>query len=285
MNSNSVEITNDQLITSIITAPVEQQPTKGVPQCIKDVPVDAARDNLTCEQLEQASSELKDTNFIKLEFPKTRRVRVDPEIANQKIALISFIPSKNATPDSDGCFGVAKIRGVFSNVEEADEWASNLIRNYDSYAEIDFVYVGKEFPVMNDNLVYVNETREVDVRKILDKTTKEYLDRKRDQEKQQIAEIKQRQKELQELPEQEDTESIEYYVRLRVKRATSLMRKDEARAVVNQCNTVIEQTGAELATVEEKHPEYARQYLEQYEKALQETGIKPQDNPLMKYMK
>lgn len=285
MNNSAPEITNEQLITSIITAPVEHQATKGVPQCIKDVAVDATRDNLNVEQFEAASSELKDTNFLKLEFPRSRRVRVDPEIANQKIALVTFIPSKGATPDEDGCFGVAKVRGVFSNVEEADEWASNLIRNFDSYAEIDFVYVGKEFPVMNDNLVYVKETREVDVRKILDKTTKEYLDRKREQEKQQIAEIKQRQKELQELPAEEDKESLDYYVKLRVKRATSLMRKDEARAVVTQCNQVIEQTGAELATVEEKHPDFARQYLEQYEKALQETGIKTTDNPLMKYMK
>jgi hypothetical protein len=279
------EITNDQLITSIITAPVEHTATKGVPQCIKDVPVSAERDNLNHEEYTAASSALKDTNFINLEFPRTRRVRVDPEIANQKYALISFIPSKGATPDDDGCFGVAKIRGVFSTVEEADEWASNLIRNYDSYAEIDFVFVGKEFPVMADNMVYVRETREVDVRKILDKTTKEYLDRKREQEKQQVEEIKQRQKELAELPQEEDKESLDYYIKLRVKRATSLMRKDEARNVVNQCNIVIDQTGAELATVEENHPEYAKEYLEQYQKVLQETGIKAQDNPLINYMK
>ncbi len=283
--NTSPEITNDQLITSIITAPVEHTATKGVPQCIKDVPVNAERDNLNHEEYTAASSSLKDTNFINLEFPRTRRVRVDPEIANQKYALISFIPSKGATPDDDGCFGVAKVRGVFSTVEEADEWASNLIRNYDSYAEIDFVLVGKEFPVMADNMVYVRETREVDVRKILDKTTKEYLDRKREQEKQQVEEIKQRQKELAELPQEEDKESLDYYIKLRVKRATSLMRKDEARNVVNQCNIVIEQTGAELATVEENHPEYAKEYLEQYQKVLQETGIKPQDNPLINYMK
>jgi hypothetical protein len=279
------EITNDQLITSIITAPVEHNATKGVPQCIKDVPVNSERDNLTSEEYAEASTTLKDTNFLKLEFPRTRRVRTDPEITNQRYALISFIPSKGATPDEDGCFGVSKIRGVFPTVEEADEWASNLIRNYDSYAEIDFVLVGKEFPVMVDNMVYVRETREVDVRKILDKTTKEYLERKREQEKQQVEEIKQRQKELAELPQEEDKDSLDYYIKLRVKRATSLMRKDEARNVVNQCNIVIDQTGAELATVEENHPEYAKKYLEQYQTVLKESGIKPQDNPLINYMK
>lgn len=279
------EITNDQLITSIITAPVEHNATKGVPQCIKDVPVDPERDNLKSEEYAEASTALKDANFLKLEFPRTRRVRTDPEIVNQRYALISFIPSKGATPDDDGCFGVSKIRGVFATVEEADEWASNLIRNYDSYAEIDFVLVGKEFPVMADNMVYVRETREVDVRKILDKTTKEYLDRKREQEKQQVEEIKQRQKELAELPQEEDKDSLDYYIKLRVKRATSLMRKDEARNVVNQCNIVIDQTGAELATVEENHPEYSKEYIEQYQKVLKESGIKPKDNPLINYMK
>lgn len=278
------EITNDQLIASIITAPMEHPATKGAPECIKSIPVDAVRDNLTAEQFQSAQT-LKNDNFLKLEFPRTRKVRVDPELNHQRFALISFVPSSGATPDADGCFGVAKVRGVFPNIEEADEWANNLIRNYDSYAEIDFVPVGKEFPIMADNMVYVKETREVDVRKILDKTTKEYLDKKREQEKQQIEEIKKRQKELQELPQEEDKESLDYYIKLRVKRATSLMRKDEARNVMNQCNHVIDATGVELNEVEEKHPEYAKQYLEQYETALKETGIKPQDNPLIKYMK
>lgn len=282
--NTSPEITSDQLIASIITAPVEHQATKGAPDCIKAIPVDVTRDNLTQEQLESAQ-QLKNTQFLQLEFPRTRRVRVDPEINNQHFALISFVPSSGATPDSDGCFGVAKVRGVFPTVEEADEWANNLIRNFDSYAEIDFVPVGREFPVMADNMIYVRETREVDVRKILDKTTKEYLDKKREQEKQQIEEIKQRQKELQELPKEEDKDSIDYYIKLRVKRATSLMRKDEARNVMNQCNHVIDATGVELNEVEEKHPEFAKKYLEQYETALKESGIKPADNPLIKYMK
>jgi len=279
------EITNDQLIASIMTAPMEHPATKGAPECIKNIPVDPVRDNLTAEQLESATKALKNTNFLQLEFPRTRKVRVDPELNNQRLALISFVPSKNATPDEDGCFGVAKIRGIFSNVEEADEWANNLIRNYDSYAEIDFVPVGREFPVMADNMVYVRETKEVDVRKILDKTTKEYLDKKREQEKQQIDEIKKRQKELQELPQEEDKDSIDYYIKLRVKRATALMRKDEARNVMTQCNHVIDASGVELNEVEETHPEYAKEYLEQYETALKETGIKVQDNPLIKYMK
>ena len=282
--NTSPEITSDQLIASIITAPVEHQATKGAPDCIKAIPVDVTRDNLTQEQLESAQ-QLKNTQFLQLEFPRTRRVRVDPEINNQHFALISFVPSSGATPDSDGCFGVAKVRGVFPTVDEADEWANNLIRNFDSYAEIDFVPVGREFPVMADNMIYVRETREVDVRKILDKTTKEYLEKKREQEKQQIEEIKQRQKELQELPKEEDKESIDYYIKLRVKRATSLMRKDEARNVMNQCNHVIDATGVELNEVEEKHPEFAKKYLEQYETALKESGIKPVDNPLIKYMK
>lgn len=282
--NTSPEITNDQLIASIMSAPLEHTATKAAPECIKSIPVDPLRDNLSAEQLQSAQS-LKNANFLRLEFPRTRKVRVDPELNHQRFALVSFVPSSGATPDSDGCFGVSKIRGVFSTIEEADEWANNLIRNYDSYAEIDFVPVGKEFPIMADNMVYVSETREVDVRKILDKTTKEYLDKKREQEKQQIDEIKKRQKELQELPQEEDKDSIDYYIKLRVKRATSLMRKDEARNVMNQCNHVIDSTGVELNEVEENHPEYAKQYLEQYETALKETGIKPQDNPLIKYMK
>lgn len=277
---------DDQLIASVLTTPAENLNTKTTaPDCIKSHPVDTTRDPLNSEELTAARQTLVHKDFINLQFPRTRKVRSDPEIIGQKYALISFIPSAGATPDEDGCFGVAKVRGCFNTVDDADDKSDDLIRNFDSYAEIDVVYVGKEFPVMKNNEVYVKETREVDIRNILDKTTRKYLEEKRKKEKETIDDIKRRQKEIEETPEQEDKESLDYYIKVRVKRANALMRKNEANAVIKQCANVIEKTGVELADIEEKHPEFTETYLERYETVLKQSGINPTENPLMSYMR
>lgn len=278
--------TDDQLISSVFTTPSENINTNAtVPECIKSHPVDPTRDPLTKEEFLVARETLVNKNFIKLEFPRTRKVRTDPEILGQKFALISFIPSAGATPDDDGCFGVAKVRGCFNTVDEADDRSDDIIRNFDSYAEIDVVYVGKEFPVMKNNEVYVKETREVDVRNMIDKNTRKYLEEKRKREKETIDDIKRRQKELEETPEEEDKDSIDYYIKIRVKRANAMMRKNEANALIKQCAQIVEKTGVELSDLEEKHPEYTESYIDRYEKVLRESGINPAENPLMSYMR
>lgn len=277
---------DDQIIASILTTPAENLNTKVTePACIKANPVDTTRDPLSSEELTAARQTLVHKDFINLQFPRTRKVRSDPEIIGQRFALISFIPSAGATPDEDGCFGVAKIRGCFNTVDDADDKSDDLIRNFDSYAEIDVVYVGKEFPVMKNNEVYVKETREVDIRNILDKNTRKYLEEKRKKEKEIIDDIKRRQKEIEETPEQEDKESLDYYIKVRVKRANAMMRKNEANSVIKQCATVIEKTGSELADIEEKHPEFTETYIDRYETVLKQSGINPTENPLMSYMR
>ena len=63
------------------------------------------------------------------------------------------------------------------------------------------------------------------------------------------------------------------------------MRQDEAAKVMAQCKKVNEKTNAVLTDIEDKHPEFAEQYLERYENALKESGANVAQNPLIKYMK
>lgn len=286
MTSITSTLSSDQLIASIISTPQENLKKRGEPECIKSIPTDPLRDPLTREESKVAHQELTQPRFINLTFPRTRKQRTDPEVPNQRIALVSFIPSNGATPDKDGCFGVAKIRGSFGNVDEADEHAQNLIRNFDSYSAIDFVPVGKDFPLMKDNAAYVTETREVDLRNVIDKTTKDFVEKKRQEEKKEIDEIQERQKKLSEAPSNpENPDDIEYYIQLRVKKATALMRQEEATKVMGQCKKINEKTNSILTDIEEKHPEFAEEYLEKYQTALKESGIDVAQNPLIKYMK
>jgi len=140
--------------------------TTNIPQCIKDLPTpDPSRSSLTESQLSAEMSRLQHKEFTKLEFPRVRRFNVDPAIPHQKFGLISFIPSKNACPDNDGCYGVIKLRGNFSTEQEADKWSERLIRDFDNFAEIDYAFVGNYFPLMDSNEIYTRSTREIDIDK------------------------------------------------------------------------------------------------------------------------
>ena len=107
---------------------------------------DLSGTKLSEEEVVHALDGLNITSFTD-KFPRIDRSYADPAILNQQIALISFIPAKGATPNENGIFGFAKIRGNFATPIEASERAEFLIRNVDSYHQIYHAYVGRPFPI------------------------------------------------------------------------------------------------------------------------------------------
>jgi len=264
--------------------------TQKAPQCMLDMPApDAQRQSLTPEQTQCAKSQLINKNFVSLDYPKNIKFRVDPRIPSQGIGLVSFIPSKNARPDQDGCFGVLKLRGNFPTVEEADNWSENLIRNYDSFAEIDLVYVGKDFPLMVDNTIYTPTTREIDVRKKVDDVTKSHLKAKQEEERKEMKEIQERQQKLMNPTNAEEKEQalddLDYYIQLKVKKANADMVIDEADKKKEEARVVSEKTSKELEELDSKFPEYQNEYMERYQNALAAVGADATKNPLINYMR
>jgi len=264
--------------------------TQKVPQCMIDMPTpESQRQSLTAEQTQSAKSQLVNKNFVSLDYPKTIKFRVDPRLPSQGIGLVSFIPSKNAIPDQDGCFGVLKLRGNFPTVEEADNWSENLIRNYDSFAEIDLVYVGKDFPLMVDNTIYTPTTREIDVRKKVDEVTKSHLKAKQEEERKEMKEIQERQQKLMNPNNTEEKEQalddLDYYIQLKVKKANADMVIDEADKKKEEARVVSEKTSSEIEKLDSKFPDYQNEYMERYQNALASVGADATKNPLINYMR
>jgi hypothetical protein len=265
------------------------QLSNKIPQCIKDLPSpDNQRESLTIEQTQLAMQELNMKEFLKLDFPKKTKFRVDPTIPGQTYGLVSFIPAKNARPDQEGCFGVLKLRGNFPSVGEADRWSENILRNYDSYSEIDFVYVGRDFPIMVDNTQYCSTTREVDIRKKIDETVKESIKKKKEEEKKELEEIQERQQKLlnknKEENKEETYEDLDYYTQLRVKKANAQMMIEQCHARLQECNNAISETDNEIGELDVKYPEYKEEFLAKYKHALAAIGTDAAQNPLIKYM-
>jgi hypothetical protein len=259
------------------------------PEVMRELrPIHPNRESLNNSQLEAATKELYHKDYTKLDFPRNMKFAVDPKVSGQTYGLISFLPSKNAVPDKDGCFGILKLRGNFSSEVEADKWAEKIIKDHDTYADIDTVFVGRPFPLFVDNEKYASKTREIDIRKVVTDIQKSSQIEKQQKEQKEIQEIQERQRKLlnKETEEEKDKSvcDLDYYVTLRVKKANAMAAIDDAEKRIKEAQEVIDNVSKEIEEFDEKEPTYKEEYVEKYKNALGVIGANPEENPLIKYM-
>jgi hypothetical protein len=246
---------------------------------------------LTEEQTQEASKELINKTFTKLEYPKAVKLRVDPIISGQKYCVFTFVPSSGAKPDNDGAFGVVKFRGAFPCVEDSEERCTYLIQNVDSYNENFITFVGHDFPLTLDPK-YVEKTKEISIRNKMDTVARENIKKQREQERKEMEEIQDRQKQLlADTTEHKATaiDDLDYYTTLRTKRASLRMFVEETERKLKDASKSIKQTSQEINDLDEKYPEYKKQYEEKYRTALDAVGAAHDPNTpagkMIEYMK
>jgi len=227
---------------------------------------------LTGDEFNNAVNELNVDTFIK-KFPKIDRTYADPPIQLQTYGLFSFVPAKGATPDKDGFFGFAKLRGNFSTELEAQQKAEELIMNTDSYHDIFHSYVGRPFPITT-SIKHALNTDEVDIRKKTTKCISESIIEKKKKEQNEINEIKEKEKKLVEDTKQENVDPYENYITLRVKKAQLSWTYLEHMKKIDELKKILLKTNDEIIELDEKNPKFNDEYYEKYMKARKDAGIK-----------
>jgi hypothetical protein len=260
-----------------------------VPEVIKSLPSEnPGRKDLSSEQLDDAKKELFTKEFVRMKYPRELKYRVDPVIHGQHFGLVTFYPSKNAIPDSDGCFGVIKFRGAFSTSAAAETHAEMLLREVDTTAEIDMCLVGKEFPIMVDNSIYCRSTREIDIRKKVDDVVRANIRSKNEKEQKDIEDVTKRQQRLLDKTHEDEKETIfqdlDYYTMLRVKKAQAKGLIDEATSRIKEAEDVIASSNEEIDKLDVENPEYKDQFMKKYQDAIESIGGEITENPLIKYL-
>lgn len=236
---------------------------------------------LTSEQTEKAMEELYITDFVK-KFPQRERVFCDPIYLNQVFGLHSFVPSRGATPDKDGVYGMVKFRGAFTTKEEADKRAEELIKNCDSYHNIFTSYIGRPFPATVDPK-FSAERNEVDVRKKTAEVVSEDVKAKRDQERKEIEEIKQREERLKE-DVRTDQSPEDRYITLRVKKAQLVWTYLENTKKLREMKDIIRKTSKEIKEMDSEYPNFIQSYKDRYFQARRESGLKDDDTSFIRYL-
>ena len=228
-------------------------------------------------------------SFYKLEYPRTTKFHTDPSIPQQMFYLVSFIPSQGAKPDSDGFFGLLKVRGTFPTARDAEEYGDMLLRKYDSFSEIQIGYVGRNLPLVADMTQYTLETKEIDIRKKIEDTVKSEMRKRKEEESKQMEEVQSRQQKLLDkdhrAEEDDSTNNLDFYLTLQNKKAQNLAWIDDLNEKITKAREVIENTREKIQAMDEANPEFKDQYIKQYEDALRNIGVDAEKNPLIRYMR
>lgn len=227
---------------------------------------------------------LKDTEL----FDRRDTAYADPIYLNQSYCLHSFIPAKGATPDQTGIFGFMKCRGSCQNIEEAEQRSEWLIRNIDSYHAIQTSYAGRPFPVCVDTKKYVQESKEVDIKKQVTKAVSEDIRQKRDQEKNTVKEIHEREKKLlEETSPEYKMDPIEAYTTLRVKKANLVWTLVQNSEKLKEIKQSIIKAREEIDEMDKENGEYQKEFYEKYLAARRQVGLPDRENSeenFIKYM-
>lgn len=225
-------------------------------------------------------------------YARDRKTRTDPEVLGQTIGLVSFIPSKDAKPDSEGSFGVMKLRGNFQTALEAEKWCEMLIRDYDSYSINHFVFVGREYPLMDNNNIYNSLDKDEDLKDVISKVVKTYLKEIAEKREKEEKDMLERQSKLSLNKEQkrintdkeEDKTTIEYYTLLNVKRAYNLHQLNESDLTMKKSQLVIENTEKEIAQMEAEFADFKKEYLDRFIEAVKKAGTPEGSDTFIKHM-
>ena len=233
---------------------------------------------LTDDQTNEAVKVLNNTDFID-KFPRVDRTYADPILPMQIYGLISFTPAKGATPNDNGVYGFAKLRGNFASEIESTQRAEYLIKNIDSYHQIYHTYVGRPFPITNSSK-FSAETSEIDIRKQTTESVSSNIREKRASEEKEISEIKEREQKLLEETKREEIDTYEDYITQRVKMAQLSFTYLEHQKKMAEVKEIIIKTRSLIKNLDEEFPDYQNSYYEKYMKARKDAGIKESSDDL-----
>lgn len=257
-----------------LTAPIDQNNDEATSFQLGTV--------LTEDEVKSAVNELAVHSFVD-KFPRVEKFYADAPIPNQTYALISFTPARGARPDSDGVFGMIKVRGTFSNQMEADNYAERLIRS-DSYHPIYYTYVGKPFP-LSKNGKYISETKEIDIKKKITEETSKNIRSQRDDDDNTIKELKEREEALlSDCKEDKEYDPVDRYTELAVKRAQLKFTYVEQAKKMVEIKQLVKNAEKEINELNEKYPDCRDRYYDVYRNARKKANLPWDDQSFIKYM-
>jgi len=249
--------------------------------------------SLTQEELESAKKEL-----IVHPYPVFNKKFSDDFIkkGDPQYALFSFIPRSNKQlflfhkeirpllsdeqkkrldeieDDETYIHGVAKIRGAYNKLKDAEDASDKIIQDVDSVNSVFICKIGDPFPLVIKG--FSEEVKKVDVKNIVEQSIIENIRQKRAREQKQIEEIKQREQQLTQPVEVSPYISdLDNYITMRVGLAHTRFEKDKIKQKDVDLDKKEKQLVSKLLEMDNKNPNFEKEYMDRYMKGRESVGF------------
>jgi hypothetical protein len=211
-------------------------------------------------------------------FKSVVRAKRDPALANQIYGLFSFTPARGVQPNKYGVFGTAKLRGNYATEEDSATAAESIVRHVDSANEIYTVLVGQEFPLTKEPR-FVKDFENVDLSKNVEAAERQRIKDRRKEDKESARKMVDRERQMLEEHKQilegtYEEDPLDVYIRANVKRSQLQYTLEiTEKKIENDVKPAIAKVVAQIAAMDEQHPELRGHYKERYLEARKEAGL------------
>lgn len=210
------------------------------------------------------------------DFPEVIRSNKDIQIANQSYGLVSFMLFSEPKKLKSGknAYGFIKLRGNWADIDQCKTKAASIIREQDSKSNIKIAPVGQWLPIAEDDSL-VEENVDVNTEATEKERLKEEAVKEQEREKNRIQrELREREEEVKNSKDyNDDPDHIDFYT---LKRVTWLRLRENIAMMQNQVNTLqtkLDGVRKVLVDLDNKHPTYATEWIDNYNKERRKAGI------------
>lgn len=190
----------------------------------------------------------------------------------QKFAIISYIMSGGATPNSEGDYGFIKIRGAYETAEEAEKDAVEIVQTQDQLLKNIIVRVGYPTPMRKDTGLPYDCRTSVDV-KSLNSAFRNLAKENKDNDEKARGEIEEKTKRLQEEAEG-DSDPLTDYAMKRSKCAYWANLVVSMSKNIKEFEEKIVKTTLDIDILDVENPTFQHNFLKMIQEDEAKSGFK-----------
>lgn len=216
---------------------------------------------------------------LKVFYRQRETVYADPPYKNQAFCLFSWIPSKNATPDENGVYGMIKVRGAFDTEDEMNTRAEYLINHCDSFHRIYHANMGRPLPLtLKED--FVKDIKFVKAEGNEEDIIHTSVEQDQKEEEKVQKELNERVKIIREEEKKGSdpvADPIENYIQNKVKVAFNMAAIDNFRAQIAKSQEVIRNAHQALCDLDAENPDFADGFMNKYNETRKAVGMPDSD--------
>lgn len=206
----------------------------------------------------------------------------DEPIINQLFGIFSFVPAKDATPNSNGIYGFGRIRGCHATLDDATDAAEKIVMTRDQLSTNVVVRVCAPFPICTDAEEHVpvdGGLKTVDVSKDYSEASRQNAIEQKKKDEKVKEELQARKEAL--VEGVEDVDDLHTYCVERSKLAHQATLISEMKRNIKDMEDVLLERHEKRIVADLNNPTFQKEFIDRIKKEEGKFGFKLGQSPEM----